>query len=209
MNKDRVIVALDVDTAKEAFDLVDKLPSVSCFKVGWQLFANEGLNVVQSLSDRGIDVFLDLKINDIPNTVEQTVRVLTQCERIKFFTFQGIELTLSALKRGCTNDYTKFLYVPALSSQPIDELHYKFALNRVSTGLVDGIVASGVRIKWARAKSPELTIVAPGIRLRRRREDHLVTTTPQEAFNHGADYIVVGREITRAVDPEKALEKCL
>lgn len=208
MNKDKIIVALDVDTDTEAFDLVDKLPSISCFKVGWQLFANGGLNVVQSLSDHGIDVFLDLKINDIPNTVERTVRTLTQCERIKFFTFQGTALTLSALRLGCTNDFTKFLYVPVLSSQSVYKLDYKLALSKISAGVLDGIVASGERIDWARSNGSELIIVAPGIRLHRGSEDHFVTSTPLEAFNRGADYIVIGREITQADDPEKALEEC-
>ena len=207
---ERIIVALDVDTAEEAFDIIVKFPTIACFKVGWQLFANEGLNIVQALSDMNIDVFLDLKIDDIPNTVEQAVKTLTQYERVKFFTFQGIELTMSALSRGCTNDYTNFLYVPMLSSQPTNELDFKIAMNRVSSGLMDGVIASGQRIKWAKERMrPPLIVVAPGIRQHRKREDHQVSCTAQEAFDLGADYIVVGREITKADDPEEALNTIL
>lgn len=210
MNKDRVIVALDVDTAKEAFDLVDKLPSVNCFKVGWQLFANEGLSVVQSLSDRDVDVFLDLKINDISNTVEQAVRTLTKIERVKFFTFQGA-WTINPCLDGCANDYTKFLCVPILSSQYITEDDFKMTMFKISTVLVDGVIASGQRIKWAKEMPGRSSciVVAPGIRQHRKREEHLVSCTAQEAFDFGADYIVIGREITQANDPEKALEKML
>lgn len=210
MNIEKVIVALDVDTADEAFALVDKLPQVDYFKVGWQLFANEGINIVQGLGEYGAKVFVDLKIDDIPNTVEKAVRTLTQFECVKFFTFQGDDDTLDACRQGSRNTDIQFLFVPTLSSRREQEglanLMHPFIMQ---PHILDGIIASGDTIFFAHKMWPDWTIVAPGIRLLKAHDDHQEVTTPMEAFQSGASYIVVGREITTASDPQKVLNTIL
>jgi orotidine-5'-phosphate decarboxylase len=211
MSVDKVIVALDVDTAEEAFDVIDKLPSINCFKVGWQLFLDHGLDIVRALNDMNLDVFLDLKIDDIPNTVENAVRRATELPNVKFFTFQGDEDTLYACRQGSQNENTKFLFVPSLSSRDDDRTLYSQRLRQMVAAKPDGIIASGIRIRHCRRVYRHMMIVAPGIRTAHGlSHDHVFTATPQEAFEMGADYIVIGRQITTdAPDPEKALEEML
>ena len=204
-------MALDVDTAKEVSDLVDKLPDVKCFKVGWQLFANEGISIIRGLAECGVEVFLDLKIDDIPNTVEKAVRTLTQYSCVRFLSFQGDEATLNACREGAhRRSDTEFLFVPTLSSRREQEslanLMHPFIMQ---PHLLEGVVVSGDNIRFARRMWPDWTLVAPGIRFNQNNQDHINVATPQEAFVMGADYIVVGREITTVENPQEALNSIL
>lgn len=214
MNIDKVIIALDVDTAEQAVGLIEKLPDISLFKVGWQLFASEGINVITKLRDAdhaGFNIFLDLKIDDIPDTVEAAVRTLTQSGLIRFFSFQGDEATLNACREGSRTMDTEFLFVPTLSSRPEVSGSFRNQLKTIHPPhLLDGVVASGPRIGWAHRSWPDWTIVAPGIRSIENRNPHAMVSTPQEAFIMGADYIVIGREVTVGFDnPQEALYKIL
>lgn len=227
MDSERLIVALDVPTFKEAENLVDMLkPLGVTFKVGLELFFSEGPRVVEMIHSRGGKVFLDCKFHDIPNTVAGAARAAS---RMGVFMFNihvsgGIEMMKAgleaareeALKTGTV--VPKILGVTVLTSinQGIlkDEIGIKENLEQKVldwAGLarlagLDGVIASPKEIRSIREQfGPDFLIVTPGVRPRfASSDDQKRVMTPEEAVLRGADYIVVGRPITRAEDPVKA-----
>jgi orotidine-5'-phosphate decarboxylase len=209
----RLIVALDVSTAREAMSLVEDLDGiVSFYKLGWQLFMSGEWNVVL---DRltACDVFIDLKLpGDIENTIESTVRTMLR-PNLKFVTLSN-SMTLQGIRaairgRGGSSS-PKFLMVPLYSSLDASDLTdiagsatrdvEAFIAERGAWALAagcDGLIASGMAISVLRARFPETTIVSPGIRLTGGSvDDHKRSTTPGEAIRQGANCLVVGRPIT-------------
>lgn len=210
--KDRLIVALDVSTAKEAMALVEDLDGiVSFFKLGWQLFiGGEWKAVIDELSAN--DLFVDLKLpGDIGNTIESTVRSIARWN-VKFVTLsnsvsrQAIE---AAIRGRGGSARPNLLIVPLYSSLDGTDLGDMIgpASSDVETFIgeradwainagCDGVIASGASISMLRARFPKMTIVSPGIRLAGAPvDDHKRLTTPGEAIRSGADYLVVGRPI--------------
>jgi len=209
----KLIVALDVPNRMQALQLVDKLEGlVSIYKVGWQLFMAEGMSVVTAILQEGgpeapkVEVFLDLKLDDIPNTVEAAIETIWFHYGVKFFTLQGDLETFRAAKRGSegAKHSIQFLYVPILSSRSGDiETVLRDATPIVKEG--GGLVVSGGAVQTTRTVFPEATLVVPGIRqMGTEYDDHIRLLTPAEAISSGADYIVVGRPITQAPDPRQA-----
>ncbi len=223
--KDRLIVALDVPTHQEAFDLVEKLENVSFFKVGLELFlAGNVLGFIKELQDRRSGqggVFVDLKLSgDIGNTISMfiegckalNVKFITLTESTPYaMTIRTIE---TALKTRGEEEHPKLLMVPLLSSLNIDDLRSvgikgndatQYILERgekLLTDGCDGLIVSGDAIKACREKFPNADIVSPGIRpVWATSDDHKRHTTPAEAIRSGSDYLVVGRPITKNDDP--------
>ena len=223
--KDRLIVALDVPTHQEAFDLVEKLNNVSFFKVGLELFlAGNVLGFIKELQDRRSGqggVFVDLKLSgDIGNTISMfiegckalNVKFITLTESTPYaMTIRTIE---TALKTRGQAEHPKLLMVPLLSSLNIDDLRSvgiksndatQYILKRgekLLTDGCDGLIVSGDAIKACREKFPNADIVSPGIRpVWATSDDHKRHTTPAEAIRSGSDYLVVGRPITKHKDP--------
>lgn len=209
----RLIVALDVSSAKEALSLVEDLDGiVSFYKLGWQLFMSGEWNAV--LDELGAcDVFIDLKLpGDIENTIESTVRTMLR-PNVKLATLSN-SMTLQgvrAARRGRGDSTSlKFLIVPLYSSLDASDLHdgtasknqsvETFIEERAAWALdagCDGVIASGSAISILRARFPETIIVSPGIRLDGASvDDHKRSTTPGDAIRQGADCLVVGRPIT-------------
>lgn len=226
---DRLIVALDYDRDSEALGLVDTLgDAVTFYKVGLQLFMGSGLGIVKELAERQKKVFLDLKIDDTPRTVEHAVRNMAD-DGVTFFTLQGNAATVSAAKRGRgERKYPKFLQVTYLSSWDADDLRELFR-NPVdqdiqvddmvvarTAGILksgcDGVIAAGTSVSRLRQDyktSQELMIVSPGIRpAGTATQDHKRALTPAEAIESGSDYLVVGRPIRDASDPV-AMTQCI
>ena len=216
---DRLIVALDVDTAGEAHALADALgDTVSFYKVGWQLFVREGLAFVRHLIDeRGKRVFLDVKFEEIPRTVEATVRNLAR-EGPHFFTITGNDEAVRAAIAGRGDESLPyFLYLTYLSSLNQDDLRALAGSDRI--GLeefivrrariaresgCEGFIASGESV--ARLSDDEsladAIIVTPGIRPAGESvNDHKRALSPAAAIRAGADYLVVGRPVHEAADP--------
>jgi orotidine-5'-phosphate decarboxylase len=209
----RLIVALDVSSAKEAMSLVEDLDGiVSFYKLGWQLFMSGEWNTVFAELD-GCEVFIDLKLpGDIENTIESTVKTMLR-PNLKFvtlsnsMTLQGIH---AALRGRGDATFPKFLMVPLYSSLDASDLSgitgsanpdvETFIAQRAAWALdsgCDGLIASGSAISTLRARFPETTIVSPGIRLAGATvDDHKRSTTPGDAIRQGADRLVVGRPIT-------------
>ncbi len=201
--KDRLIVALDVDSMWEANDLVHELgDTVSRYKVGWQLFMSEGFDVVYALTDADKKVFLDLKLDDIPNTVYSTLKNMKPY--VEFFSLQGDIETYRAAVKGFdeARSTTELLYVLSLSTRSgYGDLATATEVARAGGGLV----VSGHMVQAMRERFPcDVTIVTPGIRLNGDVDDHTTVLTPAQAIEAGSDFLVVGRPITKDSDPQAA-----
>jgi orotidine-5'-phosphate decarboxylase len=224
--RDKLIVALDVPTVRDADRIVEALAdSVSFYKVGLQLqFAadGEGLRYVQHLIKAGKNVFLDCKFLDIPETVERAVENVARMGA-RFLTVHGEGKTIAAALRGRGDSPLQILCVTVLTSLNAGDLKESgyenigvrdLVLLRVRKALqagADGVIASGEEVAAIRELAGDkLKIVTPGIR---RRSDQLHDqkriATPGQAIAAGADHLVVGRPITQAANPRQAAEEIL
>jgi len=218
MTNDPVIVALDFDSAAAADKLVGSLAgSQNFYKVGMELYAAAGMDYVRSLVDRGKRVFLDMKYYDIGETVRRAVGVAAR-SGAEFLTIHGVGQVMRAAIEGRGDSAMKLLAVTVLTSfdqQDVRELGYDCGLadlvgQRVRLAMkvgVDGIVGSPLEARAIRAEAgPAAILVTPGVRSRGvAAGDQKRVATPAEAVRDGADYVVVGREVTRAANPAAAL----
>jgi len=219
---DKIIVALDVSSDLEALQLINQLiPEISFFKIGLQLYTARGQDIVLATSRIGLNIFLDLKLHDIPNTVAQTVEVATNLgvAMLTIHLSGGSDVVRAAT---AAKGKTSILGVTVLTSSnertlretgisgKIDEQVLRLAKLGVEHG-VDGIVASAHEIKPLRAEfGDKIKIVVPGIRPTwTAAGDQKRFMTPREAIEAGADYLVIGRPITAHKNPREALEKIL
>lgn len=218
MNNDPVIIALDFDSASVADKLVASLgDSQSFYKVGMELYAAAGMDYVGSLVDRGKRVFLDMKYYDIGETVKRAVAVAAR-SGAEFLTIHGVGQVMRAAIEGRGDSPMKLLAITVLTSfdqQDVRELGYDCTLadlvgQRVRLAMragVDGIVGSPLEARAIRAEAgPAAILVTPGVRSRGAAAgDQKRVATPAEAVRDGADYVVVGREVTRSADPSAGL----
>jgi orotidine-5'-phosphate decarboxylase len=214
MNHNPIIVALDVESAAEARALVACLrPQVNFFKVGLELYAAAGMPLVDDLIADGADVFLDLKLYDIPETVRRAVAQIAR-RPIRFLTVHAVRSVMEAAVEGRGASSLQLLAVTVLTSFAADDLRdlghtasaSELVADRTRQALeagVEGVVCSPLEAAAVRRiAGPKLKIVTPGVRSAgASRGDQKRVATPAEAVRDGADYIVVGRQITRATDP--------
>ncbi|MGD8699257.1 MAG: orotidine-5'-phosphate decarboxylase [Gemmatimonadales bacterium] len=222
--KDRIIIALDVATRKAALDLVDALGSeATFFKVGAQLFAEEGPGLLEELRKRDKRVFLDLKFHDIPNTVAGGVRAaMRHGAHMLTVHASGGSAMLAAARDAAGDEGPVVVAVTLLTSLASEDVEQVFG--RPPASLVDevvrlaglaaaaglpGVVASPTEVKSIkRSYGARLKVVTPGIRLvGDDPADQTRYATPEAAAKAGADFIVVGRSITGAAEPDVAFEK--
>ena len=215
--RERLIVALDFPSVIEAQKMVDALgDSIRFYKLGLELFMADGyFNFVDALTAQGKKVFVDLKFFDVPETVKRAVRQLNG-KNISFVTVHGNDAILEA---ACsTKGETKILAVTALTSLDEGDLRSlgfeceptKLVLSRALRALTigcDGVVSSGLEAPDLRRNfGDRLLIVTPGIRPVANIDDQKRAVSVERAFRNGADYIVVGRPIKNASNPQKAAE---
>lgn len=214
MKPNPIIVALDVESAEEARALVCRLgASIDFYKVGMELYAAAGMGIVRELLDQGKRVFLDLKLYDIPETVRRTVAQVSRTG-VTFLTIHAVGSVMRAAIQGRERDGLKLLAVTVLTSfgrEDLDDLGYSCEVSEmVATRTrqamaagVDGVVASPLEAAGVRRiLGPNGTLVTPGVRSAgRAKGDQKRVATPGEAIRDGADYLVIGRQITRAPDP--------
>lgn len=221
--RERLIIALDVSTADEALALTRQLqPFAGTMKIGLQLFTAEGPALVRAIRAEGIDVFLDLKLLDIPNTVAQAVRSAARLD-VQMLTFHlsgGREMIAAAMAAAPSESL--LLGVTVLTSaneQTLRDVGIPEAVPRqvnrlASLGVECGVrrlVASALELKGLREVcGSEVELIVPGIRPHdATADDQKRTMTPREALAAGADYLVMGRPITAAADPVRAARKII
>lgn len=216
--EERLIVALDLPTPREAQALVEKLAGAARFyKVGLELFTAGGyFELIEWLVKRGNRVFADLKLYDIPETVRRAVANL-RGSGATFLTVHGHRSVMEAAARE--KGAMKILAVTVLTSfdqrdleemgatKTVAELVLARARGAVECGC-DGVIASGLEAPKLKAQfKDKLLVVTPGIRpVENRSDDQKRTVGVAQAFANGADYIVVGRPIRDAADPRAAAE---
>lgn len=218
--KDRIIVALDVEDADKAKEMVKKCEShVGFFKVGLQLFMADWFHVVDWIVDRGHKVMLDLKFFDIPETVKLAVEQVNS-RGVTYATIHGNDPIIRAAVEARGD--MKLLAVTVLTSfgeedlramgmtQSVEDLVYFRAKRALELGC-DGVVSSGLEAQRVRSDLGEkLLIVTPGIRpganVEDTADDQKRIVTAGGAVGGGADHVVVGRPITKAEDPIRVIE---
>ena len=228
----RIICAIDVDTAERAVKLVDQLRDhVGVFKIGLELIMAEGVGIVAKLQNAGADkIFLDAKLHDIPNTVAGAMRGIVRlgvwC--VTVHTMGGSAMLEAATQTAqCEADTLKMtapkvLGVTVLTSisettlqnelsveLPLTNFVTHLALSAYSSGC-NGVIASPQEIALLRqaVPAPEFLIITPGVRPAGiATQDQARTLTPKEAIERGANYLVIGRPIVAAPDPVEAAKR--
>ena len=227
MPKD-VIIACDFPSAEETLAFLDRFCEQKPFvKIGMELFYATGPDIVRQIKARGHRIFLDLKLHDIPNTVQKAMRVLRDLEvDICNVHAAGTVRMMEAAREGLTReDGTRPLLIAVtqltstdqqaleddlLIERPMAEVVRHYAQNARKAGL-DGIVCSPLEAAGVHAScGADFLTVTPGVRFADgEKGDQKRVMTPAEARKVGSDYIVVGRPITAAADPLAAYARCV
>jgi orotidine-5'-phosphate decarboxylase len=223
--KDRLAVALDLPDAAQALALVDRLGNTcQWFKVGMELYYAAGNRIVHQLRDRGFNVFLDLKLHDIPNTVAGAVRSATQAgaSLLTIHASGGRAMMSAAAEAASAPGSPRLLAVTVLTSMDANELagigittspaEQVLRLARLAQASgIDGMVCSPEEVAALRRETgPSTLLVVPGIRpAGAAGDDQKRIATPAQAIAAGASMLVVGRPITRATEPAEAARAIL
>jgi orotidine-5'-phosphate decarboxylase len=211
----RLALALDVDDLVEAHRLAVSLrPWFGVAKVGLELFSADGPEAIGSLRDLGYQVFLDLKLFDIPTTVHRSTMVLGSLgvEYLTLHALGGVDMLRAGVEG--LHDGAERAGLPAPTALAVtvltsdDTAPPHIVPNRVRLALeggCGGLVLAAEDLQTARELAPRLKRVVPGIRLHGAdRHDQARAASPQEAVAHGADLLVIGRAVTKADDPQAA-----
>lgn len=226
---DRIIVPLDVSTAEHAIALVERLPAVTFWKVGLELFVSTGPSILTELKQRHKKIFLDLKFHDIPNTVAGACQAAAQggVDLLTVHAAGGREMLKAAQQAavlGATagdQPLPTLLAVTLLTSLntrslafdlkiPLELPEYvlHMALLAKDSGLGGAVCSPQEVEQLRRICGPDFVLVCPGVRpLWAAANDQSRTLTPSNAIKAGASYLVIGRPITDADDPLHAFEQ--
>lgn len=227
MGKD-VIIACDFDSGKKTIEFLEKLGELKPFvKIGLELFYAEGLGIVKELKQRGYKLFLDLKLHDIPHTVEKTMAVLSSLDvdMVNIHAAGGSAMMKAAVRGLTREDGTRPILISVtqltstdnatlhnelLIDKSMEEVVAAYAKNSLESGL-DGVVCSPLEARYIHEVcGKSFLTVTPGVRFADSDiGDQKRVATPELAKALGADYIVVGRPITLADDPKAAYLKCV
>ncbi len=216
--RDRLIVALDTPDVGAAERLVERIgENAGFYKIGMELaYGGDGFGLVRRLAAGGVKVFLDLKLHDIPNTVE---RAVAQAARLgaTFLTVHGYPQTMGAAVAGAKGSRLRLLAVTVLTSYDDEDLFeagYRFGVaemvrrraEQAQALGIDGLVASAAEAADVRrAVGKDMILVTPGIRPTGAAVgDQKRVATPASAISAGANYLVVGRPIVTAPNPRAA-----
>lgn len=220
--KREVIIALDFGSGDKALEFLDRFSETKPFvKIGMELFYGEGPQIVRDIKARGHKVFLDLKLHDIPNTVGKAMKSLSSLDVdiINVHAAGAIEM-MQAAAAGFADCDKKPLVIAVtqltstdqqtmknqlLIDYPMEEVVAKYASNAREAGLA-GVVCSPLEVPEVKALcGEEFVTVTPGVRFAGEgKGDQKRVTTPQQAAELGSDFIVMGRSITGAGNPEEA-----
>ena len=223
-----VIIACDFPDAETTLAFLDRFTGRKPFvKIGMELFYGAGPDIVRTIKGRGHQVFLDLKLHDIPNTVKKAMTVLRDlgADIVNLHAAGTVRMMEAAVEGLTRPDGTRplLIAVTQLTStdqaamerdlwieKPLEQVVMHYAENARLAGL-DGVVCSPLEAeKVHKACGVDFLTVTPGIRFAdgMGKDDQKRVMTPAEARRIGSDYIVVGRPITQAEDPVAAWERC-
>jgi orotidine-5'-phosphate decarboxylase len=217
--RERLIVALDLPDPRTAHALIEKLgDAVMFYKIGYQLAYAGGLPLISELAKAGKRVFADLKLHDIGNTVTRGVESIAK-SGATFLTVHAYPQTMKAALEGRAGSSLKILGVTVLTSYDDDDLHaagYRFGVSELVAARasqahalgIDGLVCSAEEVGDVRELvGMQMALVTPGIRPSGAEVgDQKRVMTPEKAIAAGADYLVVGRPVTKAKDPKNVAE---
>ena len=213
-----IIVAIDEINFKKASNIIDNLDSEKCMiKIGSVAFNSIGHEIISHASKKGFEIFLDLKLHDIPNTVKKSIEGLVSYP-IKMLTIHisGGKEMMTAAMEVVAGTGIKIFGVTALTSLSDDDTieifqrttseHVDAMLDLAQSAGIDGVVCSPHELEIV-SKRESLLSITPGIRMQDSNDDQKRIMTPKEAAKLGADYIVIGRPITLSNDIGKSLNE--
>ena len=213
-----IIVAIDELTFERASEIIDSLDSKKCMvKIGSVAFNSIGHEIIRFAAGKGFDIFLDLKLHDIPNTVKKSIQGLASLpiSMLTIHTSGGKDMMMAAMD-AVSGSQIKVFGVTALTSlnnndtnqifQRTTSGHVSAMLDLAEEAGIDGVVCSPHELQLV-SKRKTLLSITPGIRLQESNDDQKRVMTPKEAINLGADFLVVGRPITEAENIGEALDK--
>ena len=213
-----IIVAIDETQPSSFKQTVDSLDSDLCMiKVGSVSFNAIGHEALIYVASKGFEIFLDLKLHDIPNTVKKSIEGLVSLpiSMMTIHTSGGLEM-MKAAKKAAANTNIKIFGVTALTSLSDEDtgaIFQRTASNQVKAMLdlaqdaqIDGVVCSPHELNLV-VERKSLLSITPGIRLSESADDQNRVMTPKDAISKGADYIVIGRPITNAPNISEALQE--
>ena len=220
-----LIVALDMDQ-KSALELANKIDPQDCkVKVGSQLFTASGPKIIKELKNLGFEIFLDLKFHDIPNTVRKAVETAKEMGvwMLNVHSLGGREMLKAAYEAKETSSIKPILIgvtmLTSLDNKSIKQVGFELNIEDQVLLLADlcqkegleGVVCSPNELVLLREKvNKDFLLVTPGIRsLKVENDDQKRTSTVSEAIGKGADYVVIGREITTDINPYQKIQKIL
>lgn len=203
--------------------LIERIgPAVDFYKVGMELYAAGGMDFVRQVSGLGKQVFLDLKLYDIGETVKRATRRICDSGTVTFLTVHGSRVIMKAAVEGRGNSSTKLFAVTVLTSfdeEDLQDLGYpvsaatlvELRVRKAMESGIDGVVCSPLEVARVREiAGPDMKLVVPGVRSAGAAAgDQKRVATPAEAIRSGADYLVIGRQVTRAADPVTACHDIL
>ena len=219
----QIIVALDFDSLEEVNSIVKLLDSeIYRLKIGKQLYAAEGPKILEILNKKGFEIFLDLKLHDIPNTVYKALKNLLNYEvwMTNIHLLGGSEMIQAAREaKEHTKSETLLIGVSVLTSlseKNIKDMGFKIEIPELvkilstsaSLNKIDGVVCSVKEVPEIKKNlGKDFITVTPGIRIQQKNDDQLRVATLEEAIKNGSDYIVLGREITASNNISKMIKK--
>ena len=213
-----IIVAIDESELTSLKDIIDSLDSDKCMiKIGSVAFNSIGHKSIFYAAEKGFEIFLDLKLHDIPNTVKKTIKGLVSLP-IKMLTIHtsGGKDMMEAAMEAVSGTNIKIFGVTALTSLSDDDSSDIFQrtaseqvnamLDLAELAVIDGVVCSPHELELV-AQRESLLSITPGIRMQNLNDDQKRVMTPKEAIKLGADYLVIGRPITSSTNIEESLSK--
>ena len=223
-----VIIACDFKDKEETLKFLNKFEDEKLYlKIGMELFYSEGPEIVREIKKRGHKIFLDLKLHDIPNTVEKAMKSLANLnvDMTNVHASGTIKMMEAGLRGLTKEDGTRPLLIAVtqltstsqevmeqdlLIKENIEDVVMHYAENSKKAGL-DGVVCSPLEVQAVKRKcGKDFLTITPGIRFSTdSKDDQSRITTPAKAKELGSDYIVVGRSITKAESPQEAYRKCV
>ena len=233
INSNQIICALDFDDFSKAENFIKAIDYDIVYKIGMEFFYRFGIEGIRKISKekKKIKLFLDLKLHDIPNTVERVIHPLVSNVKPYMLTIHiagGRKMLQNAV--SVVNEVSKnsnvqrpillgVTILTSLNNKDLQEMGHTISITEVVKNLsniakkarLDGIVCSPLEVKLVKnMHGKSLKVVTPGIRLEKSsNDDQSRFLSPKEAFNMGSDYIVMGRPLIKALDPNSIIKKII